>query len=100
MLIVVKNFIDQDPELLHENIVNSLKIVEQVTLDFKAIEKTTYDFLENTIGKIVEERGFEAIENNIRFRNVDTGIKEMLSKLIQEMIKESNENKENNENKA
>jgi len=87
MLIEVKNFIDQDPELLYENIVNTLKTVDQVTLNFKAIEKTTYDFLEKTIGKIVEENGLEAIENNIRFRNVDTGIKEMLSKLIIEMNK-------------
>jgi hypothetical protein len=87
MVIVVKNFIDQDPEILYTNIINNLKRDVQITLDFKAIEKTTYDFLENTIGKIVEENGFESIQNDIRFRNVDTGIKEMLSKLIKELNK-------------
>ena len=56
-------------------------------MDFKGIEKTTYDFLEKTIGKIIEQKGFESIQNNIRFRNVDTGIKEMLSKLIKYMNK-------------
>ncbi|MEI6857781.1 STAS-like domain-containing protein [Psychrilyobacter sp.] len=87
MVIVVKNFIDQDAEVLYLNIMNNLKRDVKITLDFKAIEKTTYDFLENTVGKIVEEKGFESIQNNIRFRNVDTGIKEMLSKLIKDMNK-------------
>ena len=87
MVIVVKNFIDQDAEVLYLNIMNNLKRDVKITLDFKAIEKTTYDFLENTIGKIVKEKGFESIQNNIRFRNVDTGIKEMLSKLIKDMNK-------------
>ncbi len=87
MVIVVKNFIDQDAEVLYLNIMNNLKRDVKITLDFKAIEKTTYDFLENTVGRIVEEKGFESIQNNIRFRNVDTGIKEMLSKLIKDMNK-------------
>ena len=87
MVIVVKNFIDQDAEVLYLNIISNLKRDVKITLDFKAIEKTTYDFLENTIGKIVREKGFESIQNNIRFRNVDTGIKEMLSKLIKDMNK-------------
>jgi uncharacterized protein DUF4325 len=86
MVIVVK-IIDQDAEVLYLNIMNNLKRDVKITLDFKGIEKTTYDFLENTVGKIVEEKGFESIQNNIRFRNVDTGIKEMLSKLIKDMNK-------------
>lgn len=87
MVIIVKNFIDQDAEVLYTNIIGNLKRDVKITLDFKAIEKTTYDFLENTIGKIIEEKSFESIQNNIRFRNVDTGIKEMLSKLIKDMNK-------------
>ncbi len=87
MVIIVKNFIDQDAEVLYLNIINNLKREVKITLDFKGIEKTTYDFLENTIGKIVEEKTFESIQDNIRFRNVDTGIKEMLSKLIKDMNK-------------
>jgi hypothetical protein len=86
MEIKVKDFIGQD-EVLYLNIINNLKKDTKITLDFKAIEKTTYDFLENTIGKVIDEKGFETIQNNIRFRNVDTGIKEMLSKLIKDINK-------------
>ena len=87
MVIIVKNFIDQDAEVLYLNIINNLKRDVKITLDFKGIEKTTYDFLEKTVGRIIEEKSFELIQNNIRFRNVDTGIKEMLSKLIKDMNK-------------
>jgi len=83
MEIKVKDYIDQD-EMLYLMIIKNLKKDAQVILDFKAIEKTTYDFLENTIGKVIDEKEFETIQNNIRFRNVDTGIKEMLSKLIKD----------------
>jgi len=87
MVIIVKNFIDQDAEVLYLNIINNLKRDVKITLDFKGIEKTTYDFLEKTVGRIIEEKSFELIQNNIRFRNVDTGIKEMLSKLIKDINK-------------
>jgi uncharacterized protein YaaW (UPF0174 family) len=87
MVIVVKDFINQDAEVLYSNISNNLKRDVKITLDFKAIEKTTYEFLEDTIGKIIEEHGFETVQDVIKFRNVDTGIKEMLSKLIKDINK-------------
>ena len=36
MVIVVKNFIDQDAEVLYLNIMNNLKRDVKITLDFKA----------------------------------------------------------------
>lgn len=87
MVINVKNYIDQDPEELYSEIAKCLEEAGKTILDFKAIEKTTYEFLEGTIGKLIEEYTFPVIEKEIIFRNVDTGIKEMLSKLIKDINK-------------
>jgi len=83
MIIHVKNFFSLDPKVLKEKIESSLAKGKSVTLDFNTLETCTYEFLESSIGQIIEEHSFESLQNVLHFRNVDVGVKEMILKMVQ-----------------
>ncbi|WP_372714150.1 STAS-like domain-containing protein [Ilyobacter sp.] len=84
MTIKIINFIDHDPAILLEKISESLKKKKNIILDFYSLESLNYTFLEDSIGKILDSYSFESLQFKITFKNVDVGIKEMLSKIIKE----------------
>lgn len=87
MIISVNEFIDKDPSLLYEHISTELSKGVRLVINFKFIEKITHEFLEETIGKVLDDYNFQNIGNKVNFINVDSGIKEMLSKLVEEKMK-------------
>ncbi|WP_319372155.1 STAS-like domain-containing protein [uncultured Ilyobacter sp.] len=84
MTIKIINFIDHDPSILFEKISESLEKKKNIILDFYSLESLNYSFLEESIGRILDSYTFESLQFKITFRNVDVGIKEMLTKIIKE----------------
>ncbi len=84
MIIKISNFIDGEASVLFEKLdVNILK-GKKLTLDFHSIESLPYDFLEESIGKLLEKNSFDDIRYQLNFKNVDVGIKEMLRKIVKD----------------
>jgi len=84
MIIKMSNFIEGDPKLLFEDLSHNISKGKKLILDFHSLESIPYDFLENTIGKLLEKNSFEDIRYQLNFKNVDVGIKEMLGKIVQD----------------
>ncbi|WP_319200212.1 STAS-like domain-containing protein [uncultured Ilyobacter sp.] len=84
MTIKIINFIEHDPGVLFNKISENLKKKKNIILDFYSLESLNYNFLEESIGKLLDSYTFEALQFKITFRNVDVGIKEMLAKIVKE----------------
>ncbi len=82
MIIKVSKFLDDRPVELFQEIESNISKGLKVTLDFYSIKSLQYDFLEKTLGKLLNDRSFESIGYQLRFINVDVGIREMLSKIV------------------
>lgn len=84
MFLKVKEFIDDDPMLLFKELKSGIDRRKGITLDFHSIQSVPFEFLEATIGKLLDDYSFNKISNHINFTNVDVGIKEMLAKIVKE----------------
>jgi hypothetical protein len=84
MVVKILNFIDHDPGILMQNISKNLEDGKNIVLDFYSLKSVNYNFLEESIGKVLDLYPIEKIQFKINFKNVDVGIREMLSKIINE----------------
>ena len=84
MIIKIADFIDDDVKVLFENLDTNILKGKKLILDFHSIESLPYDFLEGSIGKVMEINSFEDIRHQLNFKNVDVGIKEMLAKIVKD----------------
>lgn len=84
MIVKILNFIDHDPDILLQNISRNLEDGKNIVLDFYSLKSVNYNFLEESIGRVLDLYPIETIQFKINFKNVDIGIKEMLSKIINE----------------
>ena len=69
MVIQIKNFIDSDPAILMDNIEKNLEKNKKIVLDFGNLENVTHDFLEKSLGNVLRNYTFEAIQFKINFIN-------------------------------
>ncbi len=86
MVIQIKNFIDSDPAILMDNIEKNLEKNKKIVLDFGNLENVTHDFLEKSLGNVLRNYTFEAIQFKINFINVDAGIKEIISRIVKDFL--------------
>jgi hypothetical protein len=86
MVIQIKNFIDSDPAILLDKIEKNLEKNKKIVLDFSNMENITHEFLEGTLGKVLEKHNFEAIQFKINFINVDAGIKEIITRIVKDFL--------------
>lgn len=84
MIIKVSNFIESDPKSLFQEINENLSKGKKLILDFHSLESVPYDFLEESIGKLLDKNSFDDIRFQLNFKNVDVGIKEMLGKIVKD----------------
>jgi len=84
MIIKISSFIDENVEMLFENLDTNISKGKKLILDFHAIKSLPYDFLEGSVGRIMEKKSFEDIRHQLNFKNVDVGIKEMLVKIVKD----------------
>ncbi len=87
MVIYVKNFLEESEETLYNNIRKNLEKGKRVVLDFSNLESVEYAFLNNSLGDIIEEYNFEAIEHRINFLNVVLDIKLAIKEIVKKRNK-------------
>lgn len=84
MIIKISNFIEGEAGVLFEKLDANILKGKKLTLDFHSVESLPYDFLEESIGKLLEKNSFDDIRHQLNFKNVDVGIKEMLGKIVKD----------------
>lgn len=84
MIIKISSFIDNDAKILFEDLNTNISKGKKLILDFHGVKSLPYDFLEQSIGKIMEKNSFEDIRHQLNFKSVDVGIKEMLAKIVKD----------------
>lgn len=84
MIIKISNFIEGEAKVLFEKLNDNILKGKKLTLDFYSIKSLPYDFLEESIGELLEKNSFEDIRHQLNFKNVDVGIKEMLGKIVKD----------------
>jgi len=84
MIIKISNFIEGEAKVLFEKLDTNILKGKKLTLDFHSVESLPYDFLEESIGKLLEKNSFDDIRHQLNFKNVDVGIKEMIGKIVQD----------------
>ena len=53
MIIRISDFIDGDPKILFNDLNKNISKGKKLILDFHSLESIPYEFLENTIGKLL-----------------------------------------------
>jgi hypothetical protein len=86
MVIQIKHFMDSDPAVLLDKIEKNLEKNKKIVLDFSGLESITHEFLEGTLGSLLENYNFEAIQFKVNFINVDAGIKEVISRIVKDFL--------------
>ena len=86
MVIQIKHFMDSDPAVLLDKIEKNLEKNKKIVLDFSGLESITHEFLEGTLGSLLANYNFEAIQFKVNFINVDAGIKEVISRIVKDFL--------------
>lgn len=82
MIILVEDYIQRDPGFLYEIISDSLEKGIKLVVNFKGVDNLTFEYLNESIGRVIKENNFDEIKNRLNFINVDKEIKGQISLLV------------------
>lgn len=82
MIILVEDYVGRDPGFLYEIISNSIDKGMRLVINFRGVDQLTYEYLSESIGRVLKEYEFEDIKNKLNFINVEKDIREQLIDIV------------------
>lgn len=86
MIILLRDYIERDPGFLYEIITDSIEKGIKLVINFRSVNKLTYEFLDESIGRVLRENEFDSIKNKLNFINVEKSMRDELSKIVNSIV--------------
>lgn len=78
----MKNYKGQDPNDLYQKLKKNILENKKTVLDFSEVINIERKFLEDSLGKLMQEFSFEKVQHRINFTNINKTHKILIQELI------------------
>ncbi|MBN1469385.1 MAG: DUF4325 domain-containing protein [Fusobacteriaceae bacterium] len=82
MVVYMEDYIGRDPGFLYETISESIERGNRIVINFKGVDNVSMEYLKESVGRVLEENGFDTLKNKLNFVNVKNHVRYELVSLV------------------